>query len=105
MPNNHGGAVDAAAFVGQLDRSTETDIRGKRVRVTTKSGSVYVIDDAAVTISKNGEEPQVGFVQGATFGGSMLMPGKLLVDAYMEFVITGQGTFTSTLVQSIEVLP
>ena len=104
MPNNHAGAVDARGFADQLDRSSETSILGKRLKVATASGSVYLVDDPAMTIQKNDDEPLTGFVQGATFGGSMLLAGKLLVDAYMEFVLSGRGTFTTSLVKSIEVL-
>lgn len=89
MPNNHiGKTVDAVKFAEQLDRSEEFAIRG-RFRVTTLSGSVYTVDDDAKTIQKNEGPPVVypGRVAGTTFGGSMLMPGRLLPGGLMEFVL------------------
>lgn len=108
MPNNHDGyAVKAEAFVAQLE-GEKIKIEGKVLRVTTRSGSVYLVDDAAQTISKNGGPARPGFVQGATFGGSMLMMGRLLTDAHMEFVMKDEGeygaTYTTTPLASIEVL-
>ena len=105
--NNHAGRnVVAVEFVNQLDVSGKFQISGRRFRVTDRLGSVYVIDDRARTISKDGEEPRPGFVQGATFGGSMLMPGVLLPDAYMEYVMKDEDeygrTYRSSLVVSVD---
>ena len=104
MANNHAGrTVAALPFVAQLDRSSEFPIEGRRFRVTTRTGSVYLIDDVARTITRNDGPPQAGFVQGATFGGSMLMSGRLLADAYMEYVLTDEPRVVRTsLVTGIE---
>lgn len=109
MSNYHLKPVPAVEFVDQLDRSSEFELVGRRFAVTTRSGSRYVVDDVKHTIAKNGERPRPGFVQGATFGGSMLMSGRLLVDSYMEFVMSDEGqygkTYTSSLIVAIELLP
>lgn len=107
--NNHvGRTVDALGFVNQLDTSGKFPLIGRRFRVTDRLNNVYVVDDSLRTIAKNDEAPRPGFVQGATFGGSMLMPGVLLPDAYMEYVMKDEGeygaTYVSSLVVSIEAI-
>lgn len=104
MPNNHDGqAVDAVKFVKQLDRSGELEFEGLLGLLTVHTqNSIYQFDlgNGVVRGGVLGNDWVKGAPSGTTFGGSMIMIGRLLKDAYMEFVADGR-VFTSSRVKDI----
>lgn len=103
-----GYAVDAVAFVNQLDTSEEVRFAslpiGSIVKFTTRNNTYeYDIENERVRGGVIGDEWVMGHVAGSTFGGSMLAVGRLIPGALAEIVVAGRTTYTTSPIGTVEV--
>lgn len=110
MAQHHiGQSVDAVKFSNQVDTSEEVRFDdlplGVTVRIATKNSLYeYNIEQEAVRGGVLGGEWVHGFVEGSTFGGSMIAVGRLIPGSLAEIRVPGQGTFTTSPIAAIEVV-
>ena len=111
MSDQHhiGKDVNAVEFARQVDESGaiwfDKVPLGHVIRFTTKH-SMYEYDPAAQRIRGGyvGNEWVDGEIAGASFGGSMLAPGRLILGALAEMYPHGKMVTTSPLL-TLEVVP
>jgi hypothetical protein len=98
--NRHNGVINATAFAKQLDTSGEIAVPTSGIWHIKTKNSVYEWDADNKTMKGGwiGDTPVGAYIVGTTFGGSMIKPGVLIPDAYMEAHAKDKDFTTSRIV-------
>lgn len=102
MQEHSGFAVVAEDFLSQLDRSSEFLIPETGLLTIKTKNSLYQFDLGS-QLGRGGylgEDWVDAIPSGATFGGSMIMLGRVLIGSFLEFN-TKNGRVTTSQVQDI----